>query len=178
MGRTIQLFALIALTTAGCLQVQPQPPVPPTTMSSWGPLGGFTMTSGSNCAGYANTNGPDSKICLINAPGFVGRLKMTPQSLFQFGTVSLHPTPDRRVIRLQIALGEQLFDIAERQRVPEIPAHGSFTVFSAYQPPPRLPRQSCNTSSLLRGGVPRSLKTYSTMRPSRSPCSRQRASIS
>ena len=64
----------------------------------------------------------NSDICL-NAPGFVGRLKMTPQSLFQFGTVSLQPTPDRRVIRLQAALGDQLFDIAERQRVPEIPAH-------------------------------------------------------
>jgi len=34
--------------------------------------------------------------------------------LFQFGTVSLHPTPDRRVIRLQTALGEQFFDIAQR----------------------------------------------------------------
>ena len=42
---------------------------------------------------------------------------MTPQSLFQFGTVSFHPTPDRRVIRLQPALGEQLFHIAERERV-------------------------------------------------------------
>ena len=96
----------------------------------------------------------NSDICLINAPGFVGRLKMTPQSLFQFGTVSLHPMPDRRVVRLQVALGEQLFDIAQRQRVSEIPAHGTknqlrrrlppledcrpvacFTVFSAYQPP-------------------------------------------
>src|ERR1700722_10204652 len=27
----------------------------------------------------------------INAPGFVGRLKMTAQSLLQFGTVSLNP---------------------------------------------------------------------------------------
>jgi Flavin-binding monooxygenase-like len=50
---------------------------------------------------------------------------MTAQPLFQFGTVSLHPTPDRRVIRLQAALGEQLFDTAQRQRVPEIPAPGT-----------------------------------------------------
>jgi hypothetical protein len=62
MGRIIQLFALIALTTAGCFQVQPQPPVPLTTMSSWGPLGGFTMTSGSNCAGYATLSNRESSV--------------------------------------------------------------------------------------------------------------------
>jgi hypothetical protein len=50
---TIHLLAVIALTFAGCLEVQPQPAVPPTTMSSWGPMGGFTMTSGSSCAGSA-----------------------------------------------------------------------------------------------------------------------------
>src|ERR1700682_4066203 len=61
-GQDIQLCALIALTTAGCLQVQPQPPVPPTTMSSWGPLGGFTMTSGSNCAGYATLSNRESSV--------------------------------------------------------------------------------------------------------------------
>jgi hypothetical protein len=50
----IAIFALIGLTTAGCLQVQPQPPLPPTTMSSWGPTGGFTLSSGpSACAGHA-----------------------------------------------------------------------------------------------------------------------------
>jgi hypothetical protein len=65
MGRIIQLFALIALTTAGCFQVQPQPPVPPTTMSSWGPLGGFTMTSGSNCAGYATLSSRESSISAL-----------------------------------------------------------------------------------------------------------------
>ena len=43
--------AAAALLVSGCLQVSPQPPVPPTTMSSWGPLGGFTMSSGAPCAG-------------------------------------------------------------------------------------------------------------------------------
>ncbi len=43
--------AAVALVAGGCLQVAPQPPVPPTTMSSWGPLGGFSMTSGAPCAG-------------------------------------------------------------------------------------------------------------------------------
>jgi hypothetical protein len=37
----------------------------------------------------------------------------------------LNPTPDRRVICRQTALGEQLFDIAQTQRVPKIPAHGT-----------------------------------------------------
>src|SRR6202166_803767 len=67
----------------------------------------------------------DSNICLIDTPGFVGRLELPAQSLFQFGTVTLHPTPDRRVIRRQTALGEQLFDIAQRERVAKIPAHGT-----------------------------------------------------
>ena len=60
------------------------------------------------------------------------------------------------MIRLQAALGEQLFDLAQREPVAKIPAHGTknqlrrrlphlniagrvacFTVFSAYhQPPP------------------------------------------
>jgi hypothetical protein len=31
---------------------------------------------------------------------------MTAQPLFQFGTVTLNPTPDRRVIHLQTAFGE------------------------------------------------------------------------
>jgi len=50
---TSRLLAVIALTFGGCLEVQPQPAVPTTTMSSWGPMGGFTMTSGSSCAGSA-----------------------------------------------------------------------------------------------------------------------------
>jgi hypothetical protein len=43
---------------------------------------------------------------------FVRRLEVTPPP-FQFGTVTLHPPPDRRVIRGQTALGEQLLDIAQ-----------------------------------------------------------------
>ena len=37
----VVMFALIGTMTAGCFQVAPQPPLPPTTMSSWGPAGGF-----------------------------------------------------------------------------------------------------------------------------------------
>ncbi|HTY56002.1 MAG TPA: hypothetical protein VMB26_12405 [Candidatus Binataceae bacterium] len=57
------LAASIALiTAAGCLQVQPQPAVPPTTMSSIGPFGSFTMTSGSNCTGYATLSGSQTSV--------------------------------------------------------------------------------------------------------------------
>jgi hypothetical protein len=54
-----------------------------------------------------------SNIRLVNPPGFVGRLKMTAQPLFQFGAITLHPTPDGRVIGFQTALGEQLFEKAK-----------------------------------------------------------------
>ncbi|HVA69073.1 MAG TPA: hypothetical protein VNF45_07140 [Candidatus Binataceae bacterium] len=47
----ITLLTLAGLTAAGCFQLQPQPAVPPTTMTSWGPLGSFTMSSGAVCAG-------------------------------------------------------------------------------------------------------------------------------
>ena len=49
----VGIFALIGSMTAGCLQVQPQPPLPAATMSSWGPAGGFTMSSGLTCSGHA-----------------------------------------------------------------------------------------------------------------------------
>jgi hypothetical protein len=47
----------------------------------------------------------DSNICLINAPGFVGGIELPAQPLVHLGTVTLHPTPDRRMIRCQPALG-------------------------------------------------------------------------
>lgn len=48
------LASAVALTgAAGCLEVAPQPAPPPTSFSSWSPLGGFTMSSGANCAGRA-----------------------------------------------------------------------------------------------------------------------------
>ncbi len=58
MSRILSIIggAIAIPIAAGCLQVQPQPPLPtapPTTISSWGPLGGFTMSSGANCAGRA-----------------------------------------------------------------------------------------------------------------------------
>ena len=61
----------------------------------------------------------------------MGRLEMTAQPLLQFRTVALDLTPDCRVVRLQAALAEQLFDIAERERVPQVPAHGAKRALSS-----------------------------------------------
>ena len=53
----VAIFAVIGLMMAGCFQVSPQPALPPTNMTSWGPMGGFTMSSGTVCAGHATLNG-------------------------------------------------------------------------------------------------------------------------
>jgi hypothetical protein len=91
-----------------------------------------------------------SNIRLIDTPGFVGRLEMTAQPLFQFGTVTLNPTPDRRVIRLQTAFGEQLFDVAERERVAKIPAHGTQNQLRRRLPPLEDCRSGCVLHDLFR----------------------------
>ena len=57
----------------------------------------------------------DTNVGLIDTPGSVGGLEMTAQPLLQFGTVALDPAPDGRVVCLQAALAERLFDIAERE---------------------------------------------------------------
>src|SRR3984957_14191024 len=88
-----------------------------------------------------------SNIRLIDTPGFVGRLEMPAQPLLQFGTVTLNPTPDRRVIRLQAALGEQLFDIAQRERVAKIPAHGTKNQLRRRLPP----LEDCRSGCVLHG---------------------------
>src|SRR5208337_4894346 len=75
---------------------------------------------------------------------------MTAQPLLQFGTVTLNPTPDRRVIRLQTAFGEQLFDIAERERVPKIPAHGTKNQLRRRLPPLKHCRSGCVLHDLFR----------------------------
>jgi hypothetical protein len=125
---------------------------------------------------------------------------MTAQPLFQFAAVSLYPTPDRRVIRLQTALGEQLLDIAQRQRVPEIPAHGTKNQLRRRLPPLEDCRSGCVLHGLLslpsspakvathpsRGsGSPSRITVSVSSSPSRSDaaapgcwCSRRRARLS
>ena len=65
----------------------------------------------------------DTNVGLIDTPGLLGWLEMTAQPLLSFETVALDPAPDGRVVRFQAALAEQLFDIAERERGPKVPAH-------------------------------------------------------
>ena len=67
----------------------------------------------------------DTNAGLINTPGLMGWLEMTAQPLLQFGTVALDPTPDCRVVRLQAALAEPLFNIAQPERVPKVSAHSA-----------------------------------------------------
>src|SRR5438270_8857062 len=88
---------------------------------------------------------------------------MTPHPLFQFRAIALHLSPDRGVVRLQTTLGQQLFDVAERERVAKIPADCAQNNFGGRLPPledrrssyilhrlfrlPATPCQSCNTSA-------------------------------
>jgi hypothetical protein len=69
MQKVHSLLIASALFAAGCLEVAPEPPPPPTTMSSWGPFGGFTMSSGANCAGHATLN---NGFTTIHDPCFSG----------------------------------------------------------------------------------------------------------
>ena len=77
----------------------------------------------------------------------------------------LDPVPDCRVVHLQAAFAEQLFDIAERKRVPQVPAHGAKNKFGLGLSPledrrsdclfhdrfrlPAAVRQSCNTTAMI-----------------------------
>jgi hypothetical protein len=63
---------------------------------------------------------------------------------------SLYPTPDRRLIRLQTALDEQLFDIAERERVAKIPANGTNNQLRCRLPPLEDRRSGCVLHGLFR----------------------------
>ncbi|MGA8566329.1 MAG: hypothetical protein WB580_00920 [Candidatus Binataceae bacterium] len=90
MGRMVPMFALVrifglsrlmvagaaiaGLMAAGCLQVAPQPPVPPTTVSSWGPMGGFAMSSGAPCTGRATLSDGTASVsdaCFTGADNIV-----------------------------------------------------------------------------------------------------------
>ena len=68
MRAIVAILALIGVTAAGCFQVQPQP-LPSTTMSSWGPAGGFTMSSGSTCSGHATLTAGHTS---VSDPCFTG----------------------------------------------------------------------------------------------------------
>jgi hypothetical protein len=62
MRKIIAIIAVMGLLMSGCLEVQSQPPLPSTTMSSWGPLGGFSVSSGATCLGKATLNGGHASV--------------------------------------------------------------------------------------------------------------------
>ena len=68
----------------------------------------------------------------------------------QFGTVALDPAPDCRVVRLQSALADQFFDIAERERVPQLPAHGAKNQLGFGLSPLENRRSDCLFHDLIR----------------------------
>jgi hypothetical protein len=69
MRGIVAVLVLFGATMAGCFQVQPPPPLPATTMSSWGPSGGFTLSSGSTCSGHATLNAGRAS---VSDPCFTG----------------------------------------------------------------------------------------------------------
>ena len=81
--------------------------------------------SGIEGAGEGAPTAPDTNVGLSDTPGPLGGLEMTAQPLLQLGTGVLNPAPDGRVVRFQTALAEPLFAIAERERVPQVPAHSA-----------------------------------------------------
>ena len=94
-----------------------------------------------------STNGPGPEYTSHRPARICWSAELTTQPLFQLGTVTLHPAPDRRVIRRRPALGEQLFQIAERERVAQIPAHGTQNQLRRCLPP----LEDCRSRCLLHG---------------------------
>ena len=92
----------------------------------------------------------DTNVGFIDTPGLVGWCEMTAQPLLQFGTVALDPAPDCRVVRFQAALAEQLFDIAERERIPKVPAHGAQNQLGLGMSPLEDRRSDCLLHDLFR----------------------------
>ena len=92
----------------------------------------------------------DTNVGLIDTPGLVGWFEMTAQPLLQFGTVALDPAPDGRVVRFQAALAEQLFDIAKRERIPKVPAHGAQNQLGLGLSPLKDRRSDCLLHDLFR----------------------------
>ena len=92
----------------------------------------------------------DTNVGLIDTPGLIGWFEMTTQPLLQFRTIALDPAPDCRVVRFQAALAEQIFDITERARVPQLPAHGAKNQFGLGLSPLEDRRSDCLLHDLFR----------------------------
>lgn len=69
MRKAMVILALAGVMTAGCFTVQPPPPAPvPSSVSAWGPMGGFAVNYG-GCAGQISlVNG----FATVSDPCFTG----------------------------------------------------------------------------------------------------------
>ncbi len=94
------VLALGGLMAAGCFTYSAPPP-PPTTMSAWGPTGGFTLNSGGTCNGQVSlvngsatvsdpcfTSSYDVVLCSDNTAANPVRCTSSPGSLLLSGTGS------------------------------------------------------------------------------------------
>jgi len=72
-------------------------------------------------------NPPESRaaqrtIRLVDSPRPVGVPQFRAAATIQFRRIPLNPAPDRDVIHAQVPLGHHLFQLAEAQRIPQVPA--------------------------------------------------------
>jgi hypothetical protein len=86
---------------------------------------------------------PDFDVRLIHFPGVVAGFEVRLTAFLQFGSVALHPAPNRRVIDAQASFCHQLFQITIAERETEIPADAKGDdlireVFSPKEPRPIL----------------------------------------
>ena len=85
----------------------------------------------SSCTSGApsNSRGNCAPAAVDDANGSASSLRPKPcrpaPTPLQLGTGVLDPAPDGRVVRFQTALAEPLVAIAERERVPQVPAHSA-----------------------------------------------------
>ena len=80
--------------------------------------------------GAAGVHGPeqiypapgDANIGLIDSPGSARAFQLPPDSPVQFGSIALHPAPNRRVVDAQVSFRHELFQITIAEREAEIPS--------------------------------------------------------
>ena len=77
---------------------------------------------GNRWPGTGSTSGPALERSLVHSPGLVGRLKMAPQPLLEFGRIALYPAPQGGMIRFRAAFLQQLLHVSKRPGITQVPA--------------------------------------------------------
>ena len=68
MRNAFAVLAAAALFTSGCFQFPAPPPTPPTSVTTWGPMGGMSINTGV-CAGQVTLN---AGAAVVTDPCFSG----------------------------------------------------------------------------------------------------------